>query len=102
MMKMIAILFLCNIICMNLIDAQKCYICDQSACDHPSQADIGTCSENDAGGKSGKTFVSSALSKSINDTYSSIATDLSAQITSVGLNATIVNWASLTQWVNIL
>jgi hypothetical protein len=102
MMKMIVILFLCNIIGMNLIDAQQCYVCDQSGCEHPGQADIKSCSEQESGGQSGQNFVSKALGKSETDVYSQIGTELSGYVTTLNLNKTVVTWASLTQWVNIL
>jgi hypothetical protein len=86
---------------MNLINAQKCYVCDTNGCEHPSDADIQTCSEESEEGKSGKDFVSNALGKTINDTYSSIATDLNAYVQSLNINTSVVNWAGLTQWVNI-
>jgi hypothetical protein len=104
MIKTIAIIFLCNIININFIDAyadQKCYVCDQ-VCDHPGAGDIKACSDSTSGGTSGADFVKGALESTAKDIYKSVEDDLSKYgENELGLNNTVMpQWTSLTQWVN--
>jgi hypothetical protein len=78
-MKIITIIFLWNIISINWIHAQKCYVCDDTTgCDYPASGNIKSCADAGTAGDSGKSFV---VSSNINQ-------------------SAIPPWNSLTQWVN--
>jgi len=108
-MKTIIVIFLCNIIIINFINAdypdQKCYICDQTnGCNSPGSGYIKSCSITGVGGTSGKSFVSNALIGTNNPKiYESIYTNLSIYAQTIGLDPTIMpSWENLTRWVNFL
>jgi hypothetical protein len=105
-MKTITIIVLCNIISINLINAQtqKCYVCDQNGCDRPGSGDIQTCSDASGytGGISGKSFVNGALGEN-NATaiYSILENTLDDYALKVHINTSAMpTWNSLTEWVD--
>jgi hypothetical protein len=102
-MKTITIIFLCNFISINFINAQKCYVCDQNGCDRPGPGNIKDCFDGDYTGTSGKPFLNGVYNK-VNDTniYTTIESELNTFVSQIGVNQSAVSWKSLTQWVNFL
>lgn len=102
-MKIITIIFLWNIISINWINAQKCYVCDDTTgCDYPASGNIKSCADAGTAGDSGKSFVAGALGKSnAGDIYNTIQDELKNFAASSNINqSAIPPWNSLTQWVN--
>ncbi len=95
-----AIIFLCMMISINFLYAEKCYICDQTGCDRPGATDIKDCSDAELGGTSGKAFVNGAFGKNETDIYTVIQNEYNAFLLTIQVNQTFASWTSLTKWVN--
>ena len=101
-MKISTLIYLCNIVSIHLIYADECYVCDAAGCDRPGAGDIQTCTENELGGKSGKTFVNGALGKyDPNSVYNVTQNDFNSFLSKISNASTsqAAAWTDLTRWV---
>lgn len=103
MIKTITLVFLCNLINLNFITAQKCYVCDNT-CDRPGATDLKDCSDAENGGTSGKTFVQGAIKgNAVGTAYTDLETELSNYAENIlAVNKSLTSWKSLTQWVKFI
>lgn len=104
-MKQNALIILCTLILTKIYADQKCYICDKSACEHPTEGDVKVCSYEGSGETDGKDFVSGALKENdTNNIYNKIETDLTKfAADKLGINGTeYLTLSRLAHWVKVL